>query len=311
MKNSCWMIPTEQPPCFIILGRYGDIIQLCPAFRAVKQRTGLKPIVIVSTSYANVLDGVSYVQPFPVHWEWWTGVPQSRRLAAEQFGGGIVCQWWHDSADRIALIEQANSGGVVLQSHGLEWGVDINRWPNYGTSMWDRAGFTVDEMMALPLVFDRRDAGRETVLVNIHRGRNPKPMLLVSFFGHSSPFAYVPEVMAVVNRFAGRFNIVDLGHIKAARIYDLLGLMDAAAGMITIDTASLHLALATKLPYVAYTRSDWCRSVPKGNCVREIRYHETQARLNELEPVLEQWAAGVAPQKQVPAGGGGGGVLAV
>lgn len=308
------MVPEEQPPCFIILGRYGDVIQLLPAFKAVNDRTGRQPVIMVSTGYASVLDGVSYVKPMPVHWEWWQGVPNARRLAAEQFGGGIVCQWWHESAERIQLIEQANAGGVVLQSHGQEWGVDINRWPNYGTSMWDRAGFTPEEMMHLPLVFDRRDANRERVLLSQHKGRGNKPLLLVSFAGHSSPFAPHPEVMRVVNEFAGRFQIVDLGRIKAARIYDLLGLMDAAAGMITIDTATLHLAAATKIPYLAYTRgpNDWCRSVPKGNCVKEIHYGHALQRLNEVGPLLEQWSACAGPIPAYAGGaGGGGGVMRV
>lgn len=285
---------------------------MMPAFKAVHDRTGVKPVVMVSTNYMTVLDGVSYVTPFPVHWDWWQGIPAARRLAAEQFGGGVVVQWWNDSPDRIRLIETATEGGMVLQSHGHEWGVDIARWPDYGTSMWDRAGFSPEEMMSLPLVLDRRDPHRERLLVQQHRGRGDKPMLLVSFAGHSSPFAPHPEVMAVVNQFKNRFNIVDLGRIRANRIYDLLGLMDAAAGMITIDTASLHLALASKVPYLAYTRgpNDWCRSVPKGNCVKEIHYGHALARLNELPPLLQAWANGTTPEP-VAAGQGGGGVMVV
>jgi len=305
------MVPPEQPPCFIVLGRYGDVIQLLPAFKAVHDRTGVKPVVMISTHYADVLDGVRYVTPFPVHWDWWQGVPAARKLAAEQFGGGVVVQWWNDSPDRIRLIEQATEGGVVLQSHGHEWGVDIHRWPNYGTSMWDRAGFSPEEMMSLPLVFDRRDEKREHLLVQQHRGRGDKPLLLVSFAGFSSPFPPHPEVMQVVNQYAGRFRIVDLGRIKATRIYDLLGLMDAAVGMITIDTASLHLALASKIPYLAYTRgpNDWCRSVPKGNCVKEIHYGHALDRLNEIGPLLEEWSGGGTRPKM--AGAGGGGVMTV
>jgi len=309
------MSPPEKPPCYIILGRYGDIIQLCPAFQAVHDRTGLKPIVIVSTEYQTVLDGASYVQPFPVHWNWWQGVPNSRRLAEEQFGGGLVCQWWHDSPDRIALIEQANSGGIVLQSHGLEWGVDINRWPNYGTSMWDRAGFSREEMMGLPLVFDKRDAHREALLVKQHTHPNPamrRPMLLVNFTGHSSPFAPMPEVMRVVDEFKGRFNVVDLGRIRAQRIYDLLGLYDAAVGMITTDTATLHLAAAGNIPYIAYTVDGWTSSVPKGKCVVEIKYNDAIGRLGEIRPVLAQWGASTrAPGETVVSSGGGGGILQV
>lgn len=303
------MSPTEKPPCFIILGRYGDVIQLLPAFQAVKERSGHTPIVIVSTDYASVFDGVSYVQPFPVHWHWWQGVPNARRLAEEQFGGGIVCAWWNETKDRIRLIEQANAGGVVLQSHGNNWGVNIAEWPDYGTSMWDRAGFSREEMMGLPLVFDRRDAGREGVLTRT-LPRSGKPLLLVNFRGDSSPFGPHPEVMRVVNEYAGAFNIVDIGKIRCSRIYDLLGLYDLAAGLITIDTATLHLAAARNVEYVAYTVNGWTSSVPKGRVALEVKYSDALGRLPELRPILDRWAGVVRAPAPVN-GGGGGGVMAL
>ena len=311
------MTPAEQPPCFIILGRYGDIIQLLPAFQAVHDRTGLKPVVITSTEYATVLDGVSYVQPFPVHWNWWEGVPAARQLAAEQFGGGIVCQWWADEPfkwQKQAYAQLLGDGSVVLQSHGREWGVDIGAVPNYGTSMWTRAGFSPEEMKNLPLVFDRRDAHRESVLVKSNTHPNPamrRPMLLVSFTGHSSPFAPVPEVMRVVDEFKGRFNVVDLGRMRAQRIYDLLGLMDAAVGMVTSDTATMHLAAAGNIEYVGYTVDGWTSSVPKGRCVVEIKYSQALDRLNELRAVLGKWAMDKAQLTTEIRVGGGGGVMAV
>lgn len=311
MKPTCWMTPAEQPPVFIILGRSGDIIQLCPAFQAVFNRTGLRPIVIVSTEYQSVLDGASYVQPFPVHWSWWEGVPNARRLAAEQFGGGVVCQWWADEPfkwQKQAYQHLLGDCSIVLQSHGREWGVDIGAVPNYGTSMWTRAGFTPEEMRDLPLVFDRRDPHREALLVKQYTHQNPamrRPMLLVNFTGHSSPFAPMPEVMRVVDEFRGRLNVVDLGKIRAHRIYDLLGLFDAAVGMITTDTATMHLAAAGNIPYIGYTVDGWTSSVPKGRCVVEIKYSQAIARLGEIRPVLAQWADMQDKQQPVTAGGGG------
>jgi hypothetical protein len=306
------MTPEEQPPCFIILGRYGDIIQLLPAFQAVFDRTGLKPIIVTSTEYATVLEGVGYVQPRAVHWNWWEGVPAARQLAAEQFGGGIVCQWWADEPfkwQKQAYAQLLGDGSVVLQSHGREWGVDIGAVPNYGTSMWTRAGFTPEEMKTLPLVFDRRDAHREALLVRQNTHPNPamrRPMLLVNFQGVSSPFAPVPEVMRVVDEFKGRFNVVDLGRMRAQRIYDLLGLMDAACGMITTDTATMHLAAAGNIDYVGYTVDGWTSSVPKGRCLVEIKYSQALDRLGELRPILAKWANAEQPRQEVGAGGGGG-----
>jgi hypothetical protein len=145
--------------------------------------------------------------------------------------------------------------------------------------------------------------------------RQGKPLLLVNFSGHSSPFAWVPEVMRAVNQFQQQFNIVDIGRLKAQRIYDLLGLFDAAAGLITIDTATLHLAAGSAVPYIAYTRADWSSSVPKGNCVLEIKYRdeEVKGRMGEVVRVLEHVGgeSRSATQATFIGKGGGGGVLAV
>lgn len=285
----CWILP-DRPPCLILLGRYGDLIQLLPAFKAVYDRTGMKPVVLVSTSYANVFEGVSYVERRPLQVGWWEGVPVARKIAEEAYGGGVCVQWWNDDPNRIKLLEMATKGGLVLQSHGHEWGVDIARWPDYGTSMWDRAGFTREEMLTLPLEFDRRNVGREAELAKaVIPAIVTKPILLYNFAGISSPFAFAPEVINVVHKFRHDFHLIDLTRVQGYRIFDLLGLYDRAHCLLTSDTATLHLAPGAKLPYVAFTTDGWTGSVPKGNCVLNVKYNSTPQRLHEVAAVLEQW----------------------
>jgi hypothetical protein len=154
--------------------------------------------------------------------------------------------------------------------------------------MWDRAGFTVEEMRTTPLTFDRRDSQREQRLLDFY-GRIKKPMLLVNFTGHSSPFGPVPEIMRELERFRNQIHIVDLGRVAAEKIYDLLGLYDKAIGMITSDTATLHLAAASKIPYIAYTVNGWCSSTPKGNVAVEIKYNDAISRLGEVAPLVEKF----------------------
>lgn len=285
MKDSCWMIP-KGPPCFIQLGRYGDIIQLLPAFKAIRDRIGENPVVMVSRDYANVLDGVSYVSKWEVPLPWWEGIPKARKMAEIQHPWVVVPQWWHE--DKENFPPNVANGGVVLQCHGHDWGVDMAKWPDYGTSMWSRAGFSREEMMTLPLVFDRRDAKREETLARmLHATR---PTVLVNWAGISSPYPFTPEFQRVMARYRDRFNILDIGGIRAQRIYDLLGLFDRAIGLVTIDTSTLHLAPASKIPYISFTRRDWSRSVPKGNCVLDIGYDEGTRRMAEFERVLQSWA---------------------
>lgn len=274
-------------PAIILLGRFGDIIQCLPGFKAIYDRTGSEPICFVSTEYSNVYDGVSYVQPFLINSHWYQGVPFARDLARNHFGGAIVPQWFHET-DRVDEInrEQAE-GATVIQCHGINWGVNMALNPNYGTSMYHRMGFTRDEMMTLPLVFDKRNLAREEMLAQSVLGRNQtKPVVLYNFTGVSSPFAYVPEVMRTVSKYNSKFKFIDLGKIQAHRIFDLLGLYDRAVGLITIDSSTLHLAPATGIKYFAYTVDGWSRSVPKGNCFRDVLYSQCLSRLAEMDEFL-------------------------
>ena len=253
-------------PVFVQLGRFGDLIILLPAFLEIYVRGGHKPRVIVSWEYGSVLDGVSYVESTALPVNWYSGMPDARKFAANLTG----------------------VAAKVLQCHGHEWGVDTSKWPNYMASMWDRAGFTADEVKSLPLIFDRRNWDREAALVASCRGNDPRPMLLINGSGVSSPFGgwpYVAEMAASLKQ----FHVIDLGKIKAERIYDLLGLMDAAAGMVTIDTATLHLAKGSKLPYIALLVGGWSQSTPQGNCALALPYDTAAGHITKMREIIETW----------------------
>lgn len=287
--DKCWWLP-KHPPVFCVLGRYGDLILLLPAFLEIYRRTKLKPIVIVSRDYASVLDGVSYVTPDVVKEGWWAGIPTARAMAQLKYGHVIVPQWWNDAETAGDIAEDMNASGVrVLQSHGHQWGVNMDANPDFGTSMWRRAGFSRKEMLSLPLVFDRRSSEREDMLIKMHVQTGRK-LLLYNFTGISSPFGYVVEMTHLMADYRNSFQMLDLGSIKAKRIYDLLGLMELAVGIITIDTATLHMCPAVKTPSVMFCVDGWTSSVPRGNCVFHCHYSEFPKRASELKKVLNEWS---------------------
>lgn len=288
MTPSCWFIPMAAP-VFCLLGRYGDLIQLMPAFAALKERFGIPPTVVVSNEYSSVFDGVSYAKPHVIHAHWWTGL-QAAKSVAESLAGDTICPaFWQDfSAHEFK--PAAFRGGMVLQSHGHSFGVNIAADPNYGTSMWRRAGFSSEDMMKFPLVFDRRNKQREEALYRTAVACDKRPLLLYNFVGISSPFGYTPEVInPIMHKYGRALKLVDLGKLRAERIYDLIGLMDRAIGLITTDTATLHLAAASKIPYVAFTVDGWTSSVPKGNCVLEIKYSQGSRRVGDVLNTIEVW----------------------
>lgn len=282
----CWFIGRKEAPLFVLLGRAGDSILMLPAFRAIHERTGFKPRVIVSTEYSSLYDGVSYVDPIPVALQWWEGVPKARLMAEELAGGAIFPQWWLGDCP----IPKEYRGTFNLTCHGKAWGVNLALWPGFMQSMWERAGFTQDEMRTLPLVFDRRNAVREAALLKQVLGTDPRPVLLHHFAGISSPFQFAPEVLnPLTQRFGKHFKLVDLAKVHATRIFDLLALFERAKGALLCDSAPLHLSAATPTPRVCFIANGWTGSVPKGNVALALRYAETPAKLSAIMDTVASW----------------------
>jgi len=280
----------------VLLGPHGDLIQMLPAWQEIYHLTGRKPIVLVSQQYAPTLEGVSYVEALPFNGHWARDVPKARAYAESRWGRCTVLAWWND----IAQVPIEFRGSLALNCRGRECNINTFKWPSYGHSMWERAGFPYEhDMLTLPLVFDRRDQKREAQLIDRFKAFS-KPLLLYNFTAKSSPFGHVPELWPILQLFRRDFTLLDLGAIRCHRIYDLLGLYDVAAGLLTCDTATLHLAPASTVPYIAFTQNGWCGSVPKGNCVLNIRYSDTIRRLPEVRSVLENWRCEFTPKE--PAG---------
>src|SRR6266571_4442797 len=179
--STCWFLKSFNAPVFCLLGRLGDTILMFPAFREIHRRTGFKPRIIVSEEYANVYDGISYADPIPVPWNWWTGVSQARKMALALSQNAVFPQWWLEDCP----IPKEYQGTFNLTCHGLNWGVNLDLWGNFMASMYSRAGFTIDEMMRLPLVFDRRSEAREKSLLDQvwPVKLRSKPLLLYNFTG--------------------------------------------------------------------------------------------------------------------------------
>lgn len=248
---------------YILLGRTGDLIIVAPALQRIFHQTGKKPMVVVSRQYCGVLDGMSYVQSVPVAANWWLGWPAVSAFIKREFGGYIA-----------------------LQGFAAELGHDITQSVNFEHGMFLRAGFTLDDLKTFPLEFDRRSAVRERKLLAKHVAGD-KPLLLVHLGGISSPFPHTTKVWQLINRYQPRFQILNLDSVKAFRIYDMLGIMERATGMVLCDSAPLHLAAATETPVFAFTVGGWRGSllrVPRGTCVT---YAEALNSLDRLKEFLE------------------------
>jgi len=244
------------PKVFLTLGRTGDLILQLPFLKHLRDSTEEKPVVVVSRQYAPVLEGVSYVDADILDVDWYDGFQQAHAYAQSKYGE--VC---------------------VTQCHAPNM-TNGRLCATFGQAIWVDAGFP-DSYGKFPTVFDRRNNAREERLMS--RFQQSKPLLLYNFTGISSPFPHTRTIYGLLTRCSRDFSLIDIGKVHAERIFDLLALYDAAAGLITIDTATLHLAAASKVPMLAYTVDGWNSAVPQGdNCRMKIPYSHAIRQLNAV-----------------------------
>lgn len=247
--------------CLVCLGKIGDVINALPIAANIAAETG-KPHFMVSHKYAHILEGVSYVIPHPVP------------LDVTEFGP--------------ALKLAKGSFRAVINA---QWGTTSRKTGSFNRESWYNAGFNhlFDNKGMLP-VFDRRDTGREQALFN-KLDVPGKPMLVFKLSGsNSSPFAGESVVkQAIYSRFSDKFNLIDLNTVKAEKLYDLLGLFDRSAAVLTIDTAIVHLAAASATAFVALVNDKpWFGTLPRGNCVARMPYLEAQAVPQRVVEAVER-----------------------
>ncbi len=252
---------------------------LFPAFREIAQRTGVNPVLLVSHQFSSLLEGTSYITPIVLNIGWLEVAKAKAVAKARNFERIIIPKWWDDPGG----VKPEYRGNFALNYKGKKCLVDVEKFPNYMTSQWECCGFSPQDIFALPLVFDRRSHVRESLLLKQVHPKTDTPFIAYNFNGVTSPFGYVPEVLNTIRpKFSSRCRFIDMGNIHAHRIFDLLGIMDAAKGVITCDTSTGHLVTASPTPHAIYIADGWGGSVPRGNCGFYCRYGETVKKLPEL-----------------------------
>lgn len=210
-----------KPTAIVLMGRNGDIANFLGVARALWLHEGEKPLWFVHRSYLGILKGVMFVEPVPV-------VLDIHRV---------------DLAMRLAKAKAVRV--INATSHGKFY--KGARDASYNFKAWADNGFGdhFHDVQGWPLLFDARDAQRESELVAQHITGDKPVMLLSLARAKSSPFPNHALFEERIRRKWGKvFQIVDVQTVAASRIYDLLGLMDKARVLITVDTATLHLATA-------------------------------------------------------------------
>lgn len=252
------------------LGRFGDIANILPACKQLAGAEG-RVGMLVAQEFATILDGVSYVEP-----QLWSGhygqLTSAYRWARPRWPE-VLCAQVYDAEGRTSFGRQCHS---------------------FNMESWRQIGM-LDQWGKLPLVFDRRDKHRESILVTQHL--TDKPMVLLNLSGgHSGPFEHWKEFQdEIVAKWAGKYNIVDLARIQAARVYDLIGFMDHAEWLITVDTVTLHLAAASKVKMISMQRDGWDGAVPSTPySMLHMPYSQVRMRMQEVHGLLGEGTASIS-----------------
>lgn len=254
--------------CLVQLGRYGDILNILPVAKDIAEQEGGRVAMLVCPQFLDLMDGVSYV--FPVQWDGDMMQPhRAAEVIAPRYERTIVSQVADNSKARQRICEAYNMESWRYAGY-------LDRWSD----------------PTLGLHLDRRSHAREQALIESYR-LTGKPYILVNDKSISSPFLIGDRMIDDLRRKFGRdVIIVDMKVIKAVPFHDMLGLLDNAIALVTVDTATLHLAAASIVPVIALISDTdnnlWLGTKPRCNVALSLRYREYDARITEIHRVIQQ-----------------------
>lgn len=235
------------------LGRYGDIVNSLPIALHIHNTYG-KPYYMVCRGFADIFDGISYVEPFVVDLKD-NDLNAALALAHTNFEHVIQTQIWGANYHQEKTVQAYNQEAWRIAGF----------LPKFTDTSWrpvfDKAKFTPVE--DIPQI---RLSGKPLMLTNLTCGA-------------SSPFEEGPQLLKAIIKLWGReFQVLDIGSLRLPHIYDLFPLIDRAALLISIDTVHLHMAAMTATPVVALVNPhEWLGTLCRCNVVRHLTYKEVVA----------------------------------
>lgn len=248
---------------YCVLGKYGDILTVLPILLHEYQVSGVKPHLVVAKDYADILEGVNYVEPV---------------IYDGNFG---------DIKGAMRMAKQSFKKVIVLQMHGL--GYEVERLtPSYQLDSWLRAR-CIANFQFWPMVINNRSGLRERILFknNVKRTEEKhRPMekyILLADHSQSSPFPHIEELAQMLKaEFEPAIRVIRLSAVKAVKFFDLLALYEKAEALVTIETAHIHLSKASDVPTIVLAADGWRGSAQHKKFRFYGRYSEWQVRKKRL-----------------------------
>lgn len=267
---------------YIQLGKLGDILNILPVcwhdFNA-----GLRPMLMVARKYADILDGVTYVDKLVFE-----GEAHELEKAVEQ-AKTFNIPW---KVTQVCGPPEATRELVYKRTKEFQ----ESKVDHAVTDSWQKESYRAAGHWALwrkqpKLVFDSAtDAAGQELLTEYAQPR--RKAIIIACDGETAPPPFRDLLIELVTlRYKKRFQIINLSDVKAERFYDIKHLFDKALCLIASDSAPLHLAQSSKVPVLALANdkpSLWHGSSWRPNHAFYCRYRDFAARAMDMVTVIDE-----------------------
>lgn len=250
-----------------MLGRLGDVINIIPALYYEHQTTGIKPTLLTSRQFGNQIEcGLNNY----IEFRYFNGDNTTNGLNALAHLNKNRKKYKNYKITNLSYYRTTRNESTFLRE---AW--SLTKCPKpFGS---------------IPLIFDR-DKDREKNLLN-RFSFDGRKILLTAFRGHSSPYSGGDDLLKKLIKLLPEYDIIDLTNLKAAKFYDMLSLYERANALITIDTATLHLANATpELPVISLIgdKEPWQKSDYRENHILRIHYSEINSNIHRIAEAVRR-----------------------
>lgn len=256
--------------CVVQLGCYGDILNVLPLLEKLNREEEHLPTLLCMQNFMDLGRMVDYAQFVPFPGSNVTQLQTAKGYAEAIYRRVLVTQCWKNPWDTPELAKECPDGYCEREFMHAGYHAEYKR------GEFDNINLNVRDLKHEQQFFER------TTGPMIYR-----PFILVNTIGVSSPLrADESELLfSVIREEAAEYGLMvyDMRHIRAPYFGLLLGLFDRARLLVTIDTATLHLAGAHKtIPYIALIQDRWAfaQSITRGNCLSRIGYTQFATREN-------------------------------
>lgn len=235
--------------CFVQLGKYGDIANICPVILYEFQSTGQKPAFLTSWKYGDIAIRMSYADPIM-----WDGD-------------------WQDLKGAVAFAKRKFSDVVVTQTYGKDFPIQKRR-SSFQLDAWERAG-RLELWDKIPLVLDTDE----------QKPASPQKHILFALNSESSPFDHSQEMLDLLAKEFPGHVLWSLDNTRLGNVVDCISLYNHADALVTVETAHIHLSRASTKPVVAIAAdkpSRWHGSAFSERFAFYCRYSEFLSRKDEL-----------------------------